>query len=568
MEKKEIQLAISDFKYFLKLTWGHLRLPQPTRMQYYIADYLQEGHKRSQLEALRGIGKTWITGAFVCWRLLRNPNEKVLIVSQSGAHSDNIAIFIRKLIETMPILEHLKPRPDQRSSVVAFDVNGCEVSVQPSVRSLGITSQLQGNRASLLISDDVEGQQNSATEKRRQDLLAQVAEYEAILQTTDNAQILVLGTPQTSESIYNRMRDKGYVTRIYPARYPDDVSSYDGCLADYLVQDLAKDHTLVGKSTDTRFSDEDLYQRELSYGRSAFKLQFMLDTSLSDGEKYPLKQRDLIVADLDMTKGPSELLWSSHSHDSITDIPNLGFTGDTLQRAQRSSQGAMADYEGSVLAIDPSGRGKDEMGWAIVNHLHGKVYVPAFGGLTGGYDESNLVKLAEIARDYKVNKVVTESNFGDGMFNNLLQPVLNAIYPVSMEEIRNSKQKELRIIDTLEPLMNQHRLVINYKALKDDVAFGLSDPKAIYYSMMYQLTHLSNERGALVHDDRLDALTLGVQFWNDYGILKQDTGFALEQYKKKQIEDELKRRANIFRSNQMGNIRKSPTSLRRLKSFN
>ena len=568
MEKKEIQLAISDFKYFLKLTWGHLRLPQPTRMQYYIADYLQEGHKRSQLEALRGIGKTWITGAFVCWRLLRNPNEKVLIVSQSGAHSDNIAIFIRKLIETMPILEHLKPRPDQRSSVVAFDVNGCEVSVQPSVRSLGITSQLQGNRASLLISDDVEGQQNSATEKRRQDLLAQVAEYEAILQTTDNAQILVLGTPQTSESIYNRMRDKGYVTRIYPARYPDDVSSYDGCLADYLVQDLAKDPSLVGKSTDTRFSDEDLYQRELSYGRSAFKLQFMLDTSLSDGEKYPLKQRDLIVADLDMTKGPSELLWSSHSHDAISEIPNLGFTGDTLQRAQRSSQGAMADYEGSVLAIDPSGRGKDEMGWAIVNHLHGKVYVPAFGGLTGGYDESNLVKLAEIARDYKVNKVVTESNFGDGMFNNLLQPVLNAIYPVSMEEIRNSKQKELRIIDTLEPLMNQHRLVINYKALKDDVAFGLSDPKAIYYSMMYQLTHLSNERGALVHDDRLDALTLGVQFWNDYGILKQDTGFALEQYKKKQIEDELKRRANIFRSNQMGNIRKSPTSLRRLKSFN
>ena len=171
----EIELQLQDFRFFLKEVWKHLRLPPPTRMQLYIADYLQQGHKRSQLEALRGIGKTWITGAYVCWRLRRNPNEKVLIVSQSGAHSDNIAIFIRKLIDTMPILQDLQPRSDQRSSVIAFDVNGSDISVQPSVKSLGITSQLQGNRASLLISDDVEGQQNSATELRRQQLLSQVA---------------------------------------------------------------------------------------------------------------------------------------------------------------------------------------------------------------------------------------------------------------------------------------------------------------------------------------------------------------------------------------------------------
>ena len=256
MDTHELESAIKDFKVFLKLTWEHLRLPAPTRMQYYIADYLQEGHKRSQLEALRGIGKTWITGAYVAWRLLRDPDEKILIVSQSGSHSDNISIFIRKLIDTMAILEHLQPRSDQRSSVIAFDVNGSNVSVQPSVKALGITSQLQGNRASLLISDDVEGQQNSATEKRRQDLLSQVAEYEAILQTTENAQILVLGTPQSSESIYARLRDKGYVTRMYPARYPENVDSYQGCLAEYIVEDMANDPLLINKPIDSRFSEE------------------------------------------------------------------------------------------------------------------------------------------------------------------------------------------------------------------------------------------------------------------------------------------------------------------------
>lgn len=564
MNQDEIKLAITDFKVFLKMTWEHLRLPPPTRMQYYIADYLQEGHKRSQLEALRGIGKTWITGAFVAWRLLRDPNEKILIVSQSGAHSDNISIFIRKLIDTMPILEHLQPRADQRSSVIAFDVNGAEVSVQPSVKSLGITSQLQGNRASLLISDDVEGVQNSATEKRRQDLLNQVAEYEAILQTSDKAQILVLGTPQSSESIYNRMRDKGYVTRIYPARYPDNIDVYNGCLADYLIEDMSKDPSLVNKSTDSRFSDEDLMQRELSYGRSGFKLQFMLDTTLSDAEKYPLKSRDLIVTDLTNETAPTRLVWGSQSSNSISELPNVGFTGDTLQRP--SVQEDYGNYEGSILAVDPSGRGKDEMGWCIVNHLLGKVFVPDFGGIHGGYTEANLVFLAEKAREYKVNKVVVESNFGDGMFNSLLAPVMNAIYPVSIEEIRNNIQKEKRIIDTLEPLMNQHRLVMDYSALKRDIEYGLSEPKNIYYSLMYQMTHLTQERGSLVHDDRLDVLALGVQYWNDYGILKQNSDDALGLYKKKMVEDELKRRANIFRSNHMKKSSAKP-SLQRLNAY-
>jgi hypothetical protein len=565
MTQDEIQESITDFKVFLKHTWEHLRLPPPTRMQYYIADYLQEGHKRSQLEALRGIGKTWITGAFAAWRLLRDPNEKILIVSQSGSHSDNIAIFIRKLIDTMPILEHLQPRPDQRSSVVAFDVNGADVSVQPSLKSLGITSQLQGNRASLLISDDVEGQQNSATEKRRQDLLNQVAEYEAILQTGEGSQILVLGTPQTSESIYNRLRDKGYVTRIYPAKYPENPESYQGCLAEYLLEDMARDASLVNKTTDSRFSDEDLYNRELSYGRSGFKLQFMLDTTLSDAEKYPLKTRDLIVTDLAEDSAPTKLIWSSQQRDHITDIPNVGFTGDVLSRP--SLQESYGGYEGSILAIDPSGRGKDEMGWCVVNHLLGKVFVPALGGMHGGYVEENLVRLSEIAKQYKVNKIVVESNFGDGMFTSLLSPVLNAIYPCAIDEVRNNIQKEKRIIDTLEPIMNQHRLVIDYTALRGDVEHGLSEPKNIYYSLLYQMTHLTDERGALAHDDRLDALAMGVQYWNEYGILKQDSDNALKVYKKKQVEDELKRRANVFRSNQLGNKKTQKHALKRFNSY-
>ena len=560
----EIELQLQDFRFFLKEVWKHLRLPPPTRMQLYIADYLQQGHKRSQLEALRGIGKTWITGAYVCWRLRRNPNEKVLIVSQSGAHSDNIAIFIRKLIDTMPILQDLQPRSDQRSSVIAFDVNGSDISVQPSVKSLGITSQLQGNRASLLISDDVEGQQNSATELRRQQLLSQVAEYEAILQTNESSQILVLGTPQSSESIYNRLRDKGYVTKIFPARYPDKLDNYQGCLADYLVQDMYDDPSLINKPTDVRFTEEDLYHREMSYGLSGFKLQFMLDTTLSDSERYPLKASDIVVTDLDFTKAPIDVRWTSDKANIINEIPNVGFTGDCLHRGLVSQE--ISAYEGSILAIDPSGRGADKTGIAVVNHLNGKIYVPYIGSLPGGYEET-LVSIAELASKYKVQKILVESNFGDGMYINLLKPVMNAIYPCPIEEVRVNTQKERRIIDTLEPLLNQHRLVMDYSNLLQDTTMALSESgnKGLAHSFIFQLTHITKDRGSLQHDDVIDVLALGCSYWNEYGILRQNTDEALAAYKKKQITDELKRRKDIF--NRQNNIRKTPTSVSHLKAF-
>ena len=56
--------------------------------------------------------------------------------------------------------------------------------------------------------------------------------------------------------------------------------------------------------------------------------------------------------------------------------------------------------------------------------------------------------------------IVVESNFGDGMFSKLLSSIHAKTYPVSIEEVRHNTQKEVRIIDTLEPVMMQHRLIL------------------------------------------------------------------------------------------------------------
>jgi hypothetical protein len=279
---------------------------------------------------------------------------------------------------------------------------------------------------------------------------------------------------------------------------------------------------LYGLPTDPkRFDDEDLLERELSYGRSGFALQFMLDTSLSDSNKYPLKLSDLIIYSCDKDTAPEKIVYGIMK--PMLDIPNVGLAGDKFY-APEDTIGRL-DYQGSILAIDPSGRGSDETAYAVVKMLNGYLYVTDAGGVAGGYSESTLQHLTDLAKINKVNMVLVESNFGDGMFTELLKPYLLKTHPCTLEEVRHSKQKENRIIDTLEPVMNQHRLVIDPKVIQKDYDSVQSMPPdvGIKYMLTYQMTRITKVRGALAHDDRLDVLAMAVQYWVDQMAADADT---------------------------------------------
>ena len=99
-----------DFKLFLQALWEQLDLPSPTRAQYAIADYLQAGPKRLQIQAFRGVGKSWITGAFVLWTLFKDKERNIMIISASKERADNMSIFLQKLIIETPWLNHLQPK--------------------------------------------------------------------------------------------------------------------------------------------------------------------------------------------------------------------------------------------------------------------------------------------------------------------------------------------------------------------------------------------------------------------------------------------------------------------------
>ena len=531
---------LQDFRNFLYLCWDHLNLPNPTPIQYDIAEYIQHGPKRRVVQAFRGVGKSWITSAYVVWRLLLDPSLNILVVSASKQRSDDFSTFTLRLINEMPILKHLKPSDSQRNSKIAFDVAPAPASHAPSVVSKGITSQITGSRADLIIADDVESLNNSATQMMRDKLSEVIKEFDAVLKP-DGA-ILFLGTPQTESSIYSVLPERGFKTRIWPARYPTSkqLRGYGDYMAPKIIEELEEDSDMVGQPTDPgRFDSEDLMEREASYGRTGFALQFMLDPSLSDADRYPLKLNDLVVMSLNARQGPEKPVWAASTENMVQDLPNVGMPGDRFYGPVSLGTGEWADYTGSVMAIDPSGRGADETAYAVVKMLNGFLFVTDAGGLPGGYSEDTLKRLSIVAKEQEVNMILVESNFGDGMFTQLLKPVLSKIHRCVIEEIRHSQQKERRICDTLEPVMNSHRLIIDRKVIEKDFDSTRHMPpeKALRYQLIYQMSRITRDKGALAHDDRLDVLSMGVGYWAEQ--MAQDVDKQINDRKERKLQEQL-----------------------------
>ena len=536
--ERNIPTKLKDFRNFLYLVWKHLALPRPTPIQYDIANYLQSKDKRLIINAFRGVGKSWITSAYVCHQLLLNPQLNILVVSASKNRADDFSTFTLRLINEIDVLAHLKPREDQRQSKVSFDVKPARASHAPSVKSLGITGQLTGSRSDLVIADDVESANNSATMGMRDKLSEQVKEFESILKP--QGRIIFLGTMQTEMSLYNVLPTRGYKQRIWTARYPTEkqLNNFGKTIAPFIRNSWSTE--MIGKPTDAeRFDEEDLFKRQLSYGSSGFNLQFMLDTSISDEDKYPLKLSDLVVMSLNPSTAPEKVIWASSPELKHEELPCVGLHSDAYYRPMQI-QGDWLDYQGSVLAIDPSGRGENETSYCCAKMLNGNVYITDAGGLVGGYTDKTLQTIANIAKQQEVNLILVEENYGGGMFTKLLLPFVTKTYPVTIEEIRHQEAKEKRIIDTLEPLMQQHRLIIDTNVVHKDYNSSnemYSVEKALRFQLFYQMSRIGRLKGSLAIDDRLDVLSMATRYWVDQ--LAQDQENAHQKRREELLKDEL-----------------------------
>ena len=513
----------------------------PTKQQIGILDWMQNGPDRQITIGFRGIAKSTLAAIYASWRLMRDPiNEKILIPSNTETKAVEITTQMLNWFKTIELLQCLTPLADGRSSAKAFDVGpvipGRDQA--PSVRACGILSSgLTGKRCSCAIPDDIETLNNSITPLKQQRLADAVTELEQIILPEAGQllprRVMFLGTPHLETSLYLELaRNRGYAIRYWPALYPDpskeeEVGCYEGNLDPLIHAEALADPSLVGEPTDPeRFGAEELEKRKLGNTRISWQLNWMLNCRLSTLDRYPIRLGDLIVLALDGKALPETISWGNGPEMRLQELVCTGMGADRwyYRPAFVGHWIAREDEWRCVMSVDPSGRGKDEMSWAVVAELNGNLFVLEVGGTRLGYSEEALKQLALIAKRWKVNLITTEPNFGDGMFDSLLAPILTEIYPVAIEPApRSAMQKERRIVDVLSPLIQQHRMVMSKELIANDYLEAEMDPENGHQrSLMYQLSRITSDRGCLPFDDRIDALAIAAAYYVDSVAQDQD----------------------------------------------
>lgn len=559
--------AMTDFKIVLDIAFRNKmrfdkNMKLPTKVQKEIADYLQYGNEEIAennpqrywlvVQACRGMGKTEIASVFVAWMLFLDPTLKCMIVSKNETFSKRVLQSVRNQIETNPLFHHLKPSADAPTdNSLAFYVPGAYYDKDPSVYALSIEQKLQGMRADVILADDVESVQNSETKEKRDILARNVKEFISI--SKPGACIIMLGTPQINDTLYHRLIRNGYNTRIWPALYPTAEQMQKDTYGPYVTPTVRINWKpeLIGKAVDPeRFSMQFLLNAKTGSdgeggGASYFELQYQLDPSLSDADRFPLKTEQLLMytptIDIQPITGkplihvPLRLRYDSHSSYKIH-RPGIAMfkTHTFMEPAEVSRETAIVDTV--IMSIDPSGDGKDECGYAVLGLQGGRVFLLDSGGFPNAKSPEAMRALVLVAKKYGVTVCVPEKNLGNGMYGMLLQPVFDALYPCRVvHDFNVSGQKEMRIIRTLEPLINSHRLIVSETVIA-------KDPDT-HFGLLYQLSKLTSARKCLPHYDRLDALAIGCQYIQtrlkvDLTLMENFTRTGLDQRNRLAMNEE------------------------------
>jgi hypothetical protein len=210
-------------------------------------------------------------------------------------------------------------------------------------------------------------------------------------------------------------------------------------------------------------------------------------------------------------------VWCSDPANVIKELPTVGLPGDYFYSPMQL-QGTWDSYTETICSVDPSGRGSDETAAAFISQRNGFLYLHEMRAYRDGYSDNTLLDILRGCKKYNVTKLVIETNFGDGIVGELFKKHLQQTkQAIDIEEVRANVRKEDRIIDSLEPVLNQHRLIVNKSVIEWDFK---SNPDAapeerLLYMLFYQMSRMCREKGAVRHDDRLDCLAQGVKYFTD-----------------------------------------------------
>lgn len=567
----------SDFAFFFQAIMVDRGLYTKARIgpvDLDIADFMANGRRELPIEqrrrrcllAFRGEGKTHKIAALTCFRLLRDTSREVFIVSKSEREVKKTVRMIRKWIGAVWFLKHLEPTTDNRDAGTFFDVRGSSVGSerQPSVSCIGITGQLEGNRGHTVIYDDGETKGNTKTQDSRDVLRKLFAEATNICYPylpekdggpIDPTEIIMVGTPKHEESIYIDLLGQGYDTRSYPIVLPQPEEKVIN-LAPILQARLDSGERPGSPTMPLRFDEYEVGLRR-ALGHTEFQMEFMLVADLGDTNRHPLRLADLIVYPVNRDVAPIRIAWGRHDHNGSTIIDGselkcYGLPGDGLYRPIFVEKDAWQPYTGVKAGIDPAGRGTDKTGLAIAGHLTGTFWVPVVKGLPGGFEPEKLEYIATILREWNVRDLYCESNIDAfGVYEAVMSMAIRRFtvktgedsrfpngWTCRIEKVRAVGQKEVRIIECLEPIISTHRMVVAPDVLEEDGNDKLDN------NLQYQISRITKDRGCLREDGKADALSIVMRAWQD--ALRLDPHKSGDAREKRTLLDQLREVADFF----------------------
>lgn len=179
---------------------GHDTPQLHRRMAAWVSAQSRSQQKRLLLMAFRGSGKSTLVGLFCAWLLTHDPDLRILVVSADESLAEHLLRHVRGILETHPLTRGLLPVKRTEWAVDRITIKRNRISRDPSLRAAGIASNITGNRADIIICDDVEVPKTCDSAWKREQLRARLNELDFIL--TPGGMTLYIGTPHAEDSLY------------------------------------------------------------------------------------------------------------------------------------------------------------------------------------------------------------------------------------------------------------------------------------------------------------------------------------------------------------------------------
>src|SRR6267143_473125 len=183
---------------------------KPFHEEWY--DYANVQRRFLLLAPRRHAKSTCLSVNYLIWRIIKNPNIRILLVSNTDLQARGFVRVIKQLVEQY--FPSLIPSGREKWAETAFVVKRDQILRDPTLGAVGVNGPIISRRQDLIICDDVVDSENAASEQLREKVYDWF--YKVLIPTLEpNGQILVIGTPFGPDDLYARLQMDKWPFRRY-----------------------------------------------------------------------------------------------------------------------------------------------------------------------------------------------------------------------------------------------------------------------------------------------------------------------------------------------------------------